>query len=155
VRLRPPDPEYLKLLLPYGELIEKLALATRGLILEEAPEASEFVYEVYTIADHFTFTERPSDAFVFTTTHTKWVNLVFNFGVALPDPAGLLQGDGKLIRHVRIAQATDLEAPGVRELVRAAIAEAERPEGEAGKPRTVVHRAQAGRKRSAPGRRRS
>ena len=62
VRPRPPDPEYLKLLLPYGEMIQKLALAARKLILEEAPAASEFVYEVYTIADHFTFTERPSDA---------------------------------------------------------------------------------------------
>ena len=78
--MRPPDPEYVKLLLPCGELIQKLALAARKLILEEAPEASEFVYEVYTIADHFTFTERPSDAFVFTATHTKWVNLGFNFG---------------------------------------------------------------------------
>ena len=127
VRLRPPDPGYLKLLLPYGEVIQKLALAARRLILEEAPEASEFVYEVYTIADHFTFTERPSDAFAFTTTHTHWVNLGFNFGSRLPDPEGLLCGEGKGIRHVRIAHATDLDAPGVRELLRAAIAQAERP----------------------------
>jgi hypothetical protein len=154
VRVRPPDPEYLKLLLPYGEVIEKLALAARKLILEEAPEASEFVYEVYTIAGHFTFTERPSDAFVFTTTHTNWVNLGFNFGALLPDPAGLLHGEGKFIRHVRIAQATDLDAPGVRELIRAAIAQAERPTGKAGKPRTVVRLAGSSRKRSAPSRRR-
>ena len=155
MRLRPPDPEYLKLLAPYGEAIQKLALAARELILEEAPEASEFVYEVYTIADHFTFTERPSDAFVFTTTHANWVNLGFNFGSQLSDPNGLLRGDGKFIRHVRIAQATDLDAPGVRELVRAAIAQAEQPEGEAGKPRAVVRRAQSVTKRSAPSRRRA
>jgi hypothetical protein len=150
VRVRPPDPEYVELLLPYGAMVQKLALAARRLILEEAPEASEFVYGVYTIADHFTFTRRPSDAFVFTTTHANWVNLGFNFGSLLPDPEGLLRGDGKFIRHVRIAQATDLEAPGVRELIRAAIAQAERPESKAGKPGTVVRRAQSGRKRSAP-----
>jgi Domain of unknown function (DU1801) len=155
VRLRVPDPEYLKLLLPYGEVIQELALAARKLILEEASEASEFVYEVYTIADHFTFTERPSDAFVFTTTHANWVNLGFNFGSLLPDPDGLLRGEGKLIRHVRIAKAADLDAPGVRELVRDAIAQAERPEGKAGKPRTVVRTAQSARKRSAPSRRRT
>jgi len=155
VRLRPADPEYLKLLQPYGGAIQKLALAARKLILEEAPEASEFVYEVYTIADHFTFTERPSDAFVFTTTHANWVNLGFNFGSLLPDPDGRLRGDGKLIRHVRIAQATDLDAPGVRELVRAAIAQAEQPEGKAGKPRTVIRTAQSVGKRSSPGRRRA
>jgi hypothetical protein len=155
VRVRPPDPEYLKLLLPYGEVIEKLALAARKLILEEAPEANEFVYEVYTIAGHFTFTERPSDAFVFTTTLTNWVNLGFNFGALLPDPAGLLHGEGKFIRHVRIAHATDLDAPGVRELIRAAIAQAERPTGKAGRPRTVVRLAGSSRKRSAPIRRRT
>ena len=155
MRLRPPNPGYLKLLLPYGEVIQKLALAARKLILEEAPEASEFVYEVYTIADHFTFTERPGDAFAFTTTHANWVNLGFNFGSQLPDPDGLLRGDGKWIRHVRIAQAADLEAPGVRELLRAAIAQAERLESNAGKPRTVVRTVQSVRKRSGPSRRRS
>src|SRR5215471_18894600 len=143
MRLRPPDPDYLKLLLPYGKAIQELALAARKLILEEAPDASEFVYEVYTIADHFTFTERPSDAFVFTTTHANWVNLGFNFGSLLPDPDSLLRGEGKWIRHVRIAQPADLEAHSVRKLVRAAIAQAERPEGKLGKPCIVVRRAQS------------
>jgi hypothetical protein len=153
VRLRLPDPEYLKLLAPYGEAIQNLALATRTLILEEAPGASEFVYEVYTIADHFTFTERPGDAFVFTTTHANWVNLGFNFGSLLPDPDGLLRGEGKSIRHVRIAQARDLDAPGVRELVRCAIGQAERPEGKDAKPCTVVRTAHFARKRAAANRR--
>jgi hypothetical protein len=154
MRVRVPDPEHLKLLLPYSDLIRELALAARKMILEEAPEANEFIYEVYTIADHFAFTERPSDAFVYTTTHTSWMNLGFNFGAALPDPQGLLRGEGKWIRHVRIAQAADLNAPGVRELVRAAITQAERPEGKAGKPCTVIHRAGSDKKKSATGRRR-
>ena len=101
------------------------------------------------------FTERPSDAFVFTTTHANWVNLGFNFGSQLPDNDDLLRGEGKSIRHVRIAQTMDLNSPGVRELVRAAIAQAERPEGKARKPRTVLHTAQSARKRSAPNRRRT
>src|SRR6516162_6017880 len=152
--MRRPDPEYLKLLGAYPQGVRKLALAARKLILEEAPEANEFVYQVYTIADHFAFTERPSDAFVFTTTHANWVNLGFNFGSLLPDPYGLLRGEGKLIRHIRMARAADLDGPGVRELVRAAIAQAERPEGKAGKPRFVVRTAQSAKKRLAPSRRR-
>ena len=136
--MRRPDPQYLRLLVTYSEGVRRLALAARKLILEEAPDASEFVYQVYTIADHFSFTERPSDAFVFTTAHANWVNLGFNFGSVLPDPRGLLRGDGKSIRHVRIATAGELEMSGVRELVRDAIALAERPEGPAGKPRTIV-----------------
>jgi hypothetical protein len=138
---RPPDPEYRKLLQRYGPGIQELALSTRRLILEEAPEASELIYEVYTIADHFTFTSRAGDAFVFTTTHANWVNLGFNFGALLPDPKGLLQGEGKWIRHVRIAQPADLRVPGVRELLRAGIAQAERPEGKPPKPHAVVRTA--------------
>ncbi len=154
MRVRTPDPEHLKLIDPYAEVIRELALAARKMILEEAPEANEFVHEVYTIANHFAFTERPSDAFVYTTTHANWVNLGFNFGATLPDPQGLLRGEGKWIRHVRIAQAADLNAAGVRELVRAAIAGAERPEGKAGKPRTVVHRAGTAKKKTATRRQR-
>ena len=103
---------------------------------------------MYTIADHFTFTERPGDAFVFTTTHANWVNLGFNFGALLRDPESLLRGEGKWIRHVRIARASDLDGPGVRELVRAAIAQAERPEGKAAKPLTIVRLAQSAGKRA-------
>lgn len=147
--MRPPDPDYLKLLLTYGKRIQELALAARMLVLEEAPDSSEFVYELYTIANHFTFTERPSDAFVFTTTHANWVNLGFNFGSLLPDPDCLLRGEGKWIRHFRIVQPADLLRPGVRELVRSAIAQAERPEGNATTPRTTVKRAQSARKNSA------
>lgn len=61
----------------------------------------------------------------------------------LPDPDCLLGGEGKLIRHVRIAQAADQEAAGLRELVRAAIVQGDRPEGRGGSPRTVVRTAQA------------
>lgn len=148
MRARQPDPEHLKLIAPYSEAVQELALAARQVILQEAPDANEFVYEVYTIANHFAFTERPGDAFVFTTTHTKWVNLGFNFGAHLPDPLGLLQGDGKLIRHVRIASADNLKARGVRELIRAAIAEAERPDEPSAAPRFFLHRAGAKKKGS-------
>ncbi len=150
MRLRPPDPEYLRLLSSYSETIQKLALAARKTILEEAPAANEFIYEVYTIADHFAFTERPSDAFVFTTTHANWVNLGFNFGAFLADPHELLRGEGKMIRHIRIAALADLDAAGVRELIRTAIGQAEQPEGTGNSPRTFLHTAQAGRKRSGP-----
>lgn len=149
MRQRPPDPQYLEFLGSYSPAVRELALAARKLILQEAPEVGEFVYQVYTIADHFSFTERPSDAFVYTSTHASWVNLGFNFGAVLPDPKSLLQGEGKRMRHVRIAKVADLEAPGVRELLRAAISQAERPEAGTGKPRTIVHATAAARKPAA------
>lgn len=142
--VRAPAKEYRELLKPCGKPIEKLALAARRTILDEAPEANEFIYELYTIAAHFSFTDRPSDAFVFTTTHAKWINLGFNFGAALPDPLRLLEGEGKWIRHVRISKPEDLDQPGVRDLIRAAIAEAEKPAGKIAKAKTVVRRKTSG-----------
>jgi hypothetical protein len=48
------------------------------------------------------------------------VNLGFFNGAELPDPDGLLEGTGKLLRHVKIRSEADLERPSVRALVRAA-----------------------------------
>lgn len=149
VNPRSADPEHLQLLQCYSKTVQELALAAREFILIEAPEANEFVYEVYTVADHFSFTNRPSDAFVFITTHANWVNVGFNFGSLLPDPNRLLRGEGKWIRHIRITEAVDLKKVGIRQLLRAAIAEAEQPQDKAAERRTVVRRAQSARKRPA------
>ena len=43
-------------------------------------------------------------------------------GTSLPDPKKLLQGSGKANRHVVIKTPEDLETPGLRPLVRAALA---------------------------------
>ena len=51
------------------------------------------------------------------------VNLGFNRGAALADPAGLLVGSGARIRHVRVATRRELAAPALRGLVRAAVAQ--------------------------------
>lgn len=40
--------------------------------------------------------------------HAKWVNLQFHQGASLTDPDGLLQGAGKSMRHVKIAQPANL-----------------------------------------------
>jgi hypothetical protein len=48
------------------------------------------------------------------------VTFGFHFGTSLPDPAGLLEGTGKNIRHVKLRTVEDLKQKGLRELVRAA-----------------------------------
>jgi len=45
---RPPDPQLLGFLTAYDRPIADLALALREIILEEAPDASESIYQVYT-----------------------------------------------------------------------------------------------------------
>lgn len=48
------------------------------------------------------------------------VNVGFFHGASLPDPAGLLQGTGKHMRHVKIRPGLALAAPPLEALVTAA-----------------------------------
>ena len=50
----------------------------------------------------------------------SYMNLGFLRGTELPDPEGLLEGTGKLLRHVKIRRIEDVERPGVRALLVAA-----------------------------------
>jgi hypothetical protein len=55
------------------------------------------------------------------TLHKAHINLMFARGTELPDPEGLLVGTGKRARHVTIQQEADLDGPGVRTLLVAAL----------------------------------
>ena len=110
-----------------------MALATRRLVLEEAPGAVELIYDAYNaVVAGYSFTGRPSDAFIHIPVYPKWVNLGFHRGSELDDPQRVLQGSGRWVRHIRISELADLERPMVRNFVRAAVARAKRPEAQAG-----------------------
>ena len=139
LRVPPPRPEYIEFLSPYGPGITKLALAVRALVIAEAPEAAESIYDAYNaVTTGYSFTGRPGDAFIHIPVYARWVNLGFNWGADLDDPRKLLQGSGRRIRHLRIADLRDLEKPEVREFVKAAVARAIRPDGEKPSRESVV-----------------
>jgi hypothetical protein len=48
---------------------------------------------------------------------TAHVNVGFFHGVALPDPARLLQGGGKFMRHVKLRPGTTTNAAALRTLI--------------------------------------
>ncbi len=49
-------------------------------------------------------------------------HVAFGFlrGTSLPDPAGLLEGTGKNLRHVKLRTAEDVGTPAIRKLIEAA-----------------------------------
>jgi hypothetical protein len=106
----------------FDPAISKLFLATRRVVLAAAPDANELVYDAYnavTIA--YSFSGRLTEAFCHVAAYPGWVNLGFNRGAELPDPASVLVGSGARIRHLRIRSASDLRAPALRALLRAAV----------------------------------
>jgi hypothetical protein len=140
---RPPDPQLLVFLLPYNETVARMALALRELVLKEAPDVNEVITRGYAVSMAFTFTERWMDAFCYVAVYKAHVNLGFNRGVELPGAEGVLEGSGKLMRHLSVRTPADLENPNLRRFLRAALQMAGRPAGKSARPKTIV----AGQKR--------
>jgi hypothetical protein len=129
VRRRPPDPQLLGFLEACDRPISDLALALREIILEEARDASESIYQVYTVAIWFGFSGKMKDMFCYITTHARHVNLGFPRGAALPDPNHVLEGEGKTMRHIKFARERDLDRPFGRRYIQAAIEQVDAPAG--------------------------
>ncbi len=97
--------------------------ATCAALRKAAPEACEHIFETYVIGSLFTFTGKAGGAFCHPVAYQNHVNLGFNRGAELDDPEGLLEGTGKLIRHIRIESPTVLSKSGVQKLIRQAVAQ--------------------------------
>ncbi len=121
MRRHPPPAELIKFLRPYNRAIQKLALDLRALVLEEMAPCHENIYDAYSaVAMGYGPTDRLSDGIFHIAVYAKGVNLGFNHGAALADPAGILEGAGKQIRHIRIRTPSDLERSEVRAYMRRA-----------------------------------
>jgi len=59
-------------------------------------------------------------AFGYVNVFTSHVNVGFFQGASLPDPARLLQGTGKFMRHVKLKPGTGANAAALRKLIEAA-----------------------------------
>jgi hypothetical protein len=107
-------------LAPYTPAVQVLALKLRALIRAVMPEAIEQLDPpAHLIGYGFDRTYKGLICGV--TLHKAHINLMFARGTELPDPQGLLVGTGKWARHVPIRQEADLENPGVRRLLVAAL----------------------------------
>jgi hypothetical protein len=135
---RPPHPQLLGFLAAYDHTIADLALALREIILEEQPDASESVYQVYTVAIWFGFSGKMKDMFCYITTHAGHINLGFPRGATLPDPNRVLQGEGKTMRHIKFKSLGELERPFVRRYIHAAIEQVGATAAAGGNGKTVV-----------------
>ncbi|MFN3193789.1 MAG: hypothetical protein ACE361_24965 [Aureliella sp.] len=110
-----------ELLVSRPRTVSELALTVRRFVADRAVNASEMLYSGYAVSNVFSYSHRLREAFIHIAIYSKHVNLGFNQGTLLPDPAGILSGAGKLIRHVRIDSGSKLEEPEVVCMIDAAI----------------------------------
>ena len=102
----------------------KFIRSVRAALRKRVPAANELVYDNYNFfVIGYSPTLRPSDTMTMLVADAYGVRLAFYYGSALPDPAGILLGDGNQNRFIRLASARDLSKPEVEALIRAAIAQ--------------------------------
>ena len=139
---RRPSAELIELLAPFDEGLTGFALSARKALLGRVPTAWELIYQTYAVSTAFSFTEDLKNAFCHVAVYRKHVNLGFNRGAELPDPDGVLEGTGRLIRHVRLGPDVDLTRGPVATLIDQAIDNMRESMGERGqapiKGRAVV-----------------
>lgn len=93
----------------------------RMFILGECPGANELLYHTHALTSLYSVTKKMTDGFCMIPIYTNHLNLGFTKGTLLPDPEGLLQGTGKLIRHIPITSNADYRNSPVRKMIRAAM----------------------------------
>jgi hypothetical protein len=106
------------ILIDHTPEVRRLAEDLRRLVRETAPEASEVAYPVW----HAIGFRHPRLGYfcgIFPQKETA--NLLFEFGILLPDPHGLLQGQGKQVRYVPVRTPEDILVEPLRQLILAAI----------------------------------
>ena len=91
---------------------EALMRACRNALRRRFPTANELVWDNYNfLVIGYSPTERPSDSIVALAAGANGVGLSFYRGATLPDPHGIVLGEGAQNRFIRLASAKTLSRP--------------------------------------------
>ena len=114
-------PDFLNVLKYKDQELIDLYIDLRAYILSMYPESNELLYHTHALTSVYSITEKLGDAFIMLPIYTNHLNLGFNKGTLLEDPHGLLQGTGKLIRHIPITKTSDYRNENATQLIVEAI----------------------------------
>lgn len=98
----------------------ELAGAARNLLYSILPELTEIIWTRQKISGYGTGPKKMTEHFCYIAPCKSHVDLGFNYGSELPDPSGLLEGSGKLMRHIKIKSLKELDSEAIEALIRAA-----------------------------------
>ena len=98
--------------------VEARARAALDRMRARLPGAFQLVYDNYNaLAIAFGANEKLSGVVFSIALYPRWVSLFFARGTDLPDPQGLLQGEGKGIRHIVLKDIALFDDPAVEALI--------------------------------------
>jgi hypothetical protein len=108
-----------ELLEPYSPEVRELAMQLRALVREVVPDAAEEAHPPTKMIG-FTFIPGTYKGLILTVSPQKdYVNIIFGKGVELLelDSTGLLEGTGKVARHIKFRSPELVRDPQVRMLI--------------------------------------
>jgi hypothetical protein len=119
--------------------IAKLTRECRSVIRKRFPSAIELVYDNYNaLAIGYGPTEKTSDCIFSLAAYARGLNLYFTYGRSLPDPDGLLEGNGTQGAFIRLASVDTLAEPKVIDLIQRAVKRQRPTFSSSGRGYTVV-----------------
>lgn len=102
----------------YTPAIEADLRAARARLRARFPRGHELVFDNWNaLVFGISPSTRSRESFVSVAGYPRWVTLFFLDGASLDDPQGLLEGEGKQVRGVRLARPEDIDSPGVAALL--------------------------------------
>ena len=103
--------------------MQPIARCLREIVAAVDPDYVEVVRLGDRAATYGVGPKKMSEGYSYIIPYTKWVNLGFYKGAVLPDPDKIMEGTGKMLRHVKVRSAEDADNPALRKLIEEALAE--------------------------------
>lgn len=109
-----------------------------AMVSARLPGATILVYDNYNaLAIAFGASEKRQSIICSVAGYPRWVSLFLSNGPTLPDPEGLLEGEGNTVRHVKLT-GDRMDSPAVAALIDAAAASVATPIDPAGEGWLVI-----------------
>src|SRR4051794_31137636 len=114
--------ELKRLLARYDAKPKSLALKLRDIVRHELAPCHEYIFAMRSkVVFLYAASERViEDGICNIGVFRNHVTLTFVEGIDLLDPRGVLQGSGKIMRHLRVTTVADLAGDDIRDLLRQA-----------------------------------
>jgi hypothetical protein len=128
-----------KFLAKYEKSVASTAQRALAIMRKRLPGAVEIVYDNYNaLAIGFGPRDRASEAIFSIALYPRYVSLFFLQGAKLPDPHKRLQGNGNVVRYIRLEKLDVLDDPEIKELMDLALRRAKVPLDPSQKRRLII-----------------
>jgi hypothetical protein len=117
-----PERPVAALLRAYHPEVEAIGLAARALILDTFPNLNTEIVDNKVRVIGYGYGPKYVDTVCVIMPNEEGITLGIGHATELPDPTNLLEGTGKVHRHVKLKVRADVNNPALKDLLKAALA---------------------------------